>query len=258
MLDRIKKRQNDGFKEFVINMETTASLTRGQIFTAGVLEDPIFMSFVMKNIRTFEDFLTLDSDDIDTVLTSQEQIMTLFAKCMFGADEAKIMGLESTIPRLMSRFKDELSYLKDVPQQEKDGARFYIMKVARKMQMEEKIHGFSWKLPPMDVYYPKVHKDGKIKVHFETGIVAAEGEYAKGKRSGQWRHNYDQGQVLAEGDYSDGLKSGVWVFYYSNGNIKSQGKYKADLKHGMWKEWDRNGTMSETEYNEGVRKEKAG
>lgn len=254
MLDRIKKRQNDGFKEFVINMETTASLTRGQIFTAGVLEDPVFMSYVMKNIRTFDDFMNLDSDDIDSVLSSQDQIMTLFAKCMHGSDEQKIMSLESTIPRLMSRFKDELSYLKDVPQQEKDGARFYIMKVVRKLQMEEKINGFSWKLPPQDVYYPKAHKDGKTKIHFESGVIAAEGEYSKGKRSGQWRHNYETGQVLAEGDYSDGLKSGVWVFYYSNGNIKAQGKYRADLKNGVWKEWDRSGGMTEVEYNEGVRK----
>jgi len=254
MLDRIKKRQNDGFKEFVINMETTASVTRAQIFTAGVLEDPVFMSYVMKNIRTFDDFMNLDSDDIDTVLTSQEQIMGLFAKCIFGADEAKIMNLESMIPRLMSRLKDEISYLKDVTPMEKDGARFYIMKVARKFQMEEKIRGFAWKLPPQDVYYPKVHKDGKIKIHFESGIVAAEGEYQKGKRLGQWRHNYDMGNVLAEGDYSDGLKSGVWVFYYSNGNIKSQGKYKSDLKHGLWKEWDRSGVMTEVEYNEGVKK----
>jgi hypothetical protein len=254
MLDRIKKRQNDGFKEFVINMETTASGTRAQIFTAGVLEDPVFMSYVMKNIRTFEDFMNLDSDDIDTVLNSQEQIMTLFAKCLFGSDDAKIMSLESTMPRLMSRLKDELSYLKEVLQQEKDGARFYIMKVARKLQMEEKITGFSWKLPPQDVYYPKVYKDGKTKIHFESGVVAAEGEYHKGKRIGQWRHNYDQGIVLAEGDYSEGFKSGVWVFYYSNGNIKAQGKYKSDLKHGLWKEWDRNGTLTEVEYNEGVKK----
>lgn len=254
MLDRIKKRQNDGFKEFVINMETTASVTRAQIFTAGVLEDPIFMSYVMKNIRTFDDFMNLDSDDIDTVLTSQDQIMGLFAKCIFGADEAKIMNLEAMIPRLMSRLKDEISYLKEVTPMERDGARFYIMKVARKFQMEEKINGFSWKLPPQDVYYPKVHKDGKVKIHFESGVVAAEGEYQKGKRLGQWRHNYDQGNVLAEGDYSDGLKSGVWVFYYSNGNIKAQGKYKSDLKHGLWKEWDRAGVMTETEYNDGVKK----
>lgn len=254
MLDRIKKRQNDGFKEFVINMETTSAQSRAQIFTAGVLEDPIFMSFVMKNIKTFDDFLQLDSDEIDSVLTSQEQLLGLFAKSLFGADEQKIMALESIIPRHIGRLKDELSYLKEVTPQEKEGAKFYIMKLVRKFQMEEKIHGFHWKLPPQDVYYPKSHKDGTVKIHFENGALAAEGDYLKGKRSGFWKHYYDSGQLLAEGDYSDGLKTGVWVFYYGNGNLKTQGKYRGDLKQGSWKEWDRAGVLTTAEYYEGVRK----
>jgi hypothetical protein len=254
ILDRIKKRQIDGFKEFVINMETTGSQSRAQIFTAGVLEDPIFMSYVMKNIRTFDDFLQLDSDDIDMVLTSKEQIMGLLAKCVFGSDESEIMSLESVIPRHLSKLKDEMSYLKEVTPPEKEGAKFYIMKAVRKMQMEEKIHGFHWHLPPQDVYYPKLNKDGIAKLYFESGVLAAEGMFSKGKRMGLWRHNYDVGNILAEGDYMDGLKAGVWVFYYSNGNLKSQGRYKSDLKHGRWKEWDRSGAMTEVEYSEGVKK----
>jgi hypothetical protein len=254
MLDRIKKRQIDGFKEFVINMETTGAQSRAQIFTAGVLEDPVFMSYVMKNIRTFDDFLELSSEDIDMVLMSQEQMLGLFAKSLFGSDEAQIMSLEATIPRLMYRFKDEISYLKEVSPAEREGAKFYIMKVARKFQMDEKIQGFPWKLPPQDIYYPKQFKEGPAKIYFESGVVAAEGSYLKAKRMGFWRHNYDTGNILAEGDYFNGLKAGVWVFYYSNGNIKAQGKYKTDLKHGIWKEWDRNGSLNEVDYHEGVKK----
>lgn len=254
MLDRIKKRQIDGFKEFVINMETTGLQSRTQIFTAGVLEDPIFMNYVMKNLKTFDDFLELDSDDIETVLTSQEQVLTLFAKCLYDSDPSQIQKMESTIPRYYSKLKDELSYLKDVPVTEKEGAKFYILKLVRKFQMEEKIHGFRWNLPPQDLYYPKSYKDGEHKVFFENGVLAAQGEYSKGKRSGFWKHNYDTGKLLAEGDYSDGFKTGTWVFYYSNGNLKSQGKYKSDLKHGPWKEWDRKGVQTEVEYNEGVKK----
>lgn len=255
MLDRIKKKQNEGFKEFVISMETTSGITRGQIFTAGVLEDPVFMSYVMKNIRTFDDFIKLDSDDIDTVLSSQEQIMGLFAKCLFGAPQEQIMSMETTIPRLMSRLKDELSYLKDVTQQERDGAKFYIMKVVRKLQTEEQINGFKWVLPPQDVYYPKQIKDGEAKIFFEDGTIAATGIHVKGRRMGDWKHYYETGKLLAEGDYFDGQKTGVWKFYYSNGKLKSEGKYKADQRHGTWKEIDRNGTETVVEYNEGVRKQ---
>lgn len=254
MLDRIKKKQIEGFKDFVISMETSGGQTRGQIFTAGLLEDPVYMSYVMRNIKTFDDFLKLDSDDIDIVLGSQEQILTLFAKCFHNGPADKLQELESIIPRLISRFKDELSYLKEVAPSEIEGAKFYIMKVARKFQKEEKINGFRWQLPPQDIYYPKQIKDGVTKIFFENGSVAAEGIYLKGKRMGDWKHFYETGKLLAEGDYFDGLKSGVWKFYYSNGNLKSEGKYKADQKHGMWKEYDRNGAITEVEYNEGLKK----
>ena len=254
MLDRIKKRQIDGFKEFVINMETTGFHSRSQIFTAGVLEDPVFMNYVMRNLKTFDDFLELDSDDIETVLTSQEQVITLFAKCLYDSGKDALSKMESTIPRFVSKLKDELSYLQDVSVSEKEGAKYYILKLARKFQMEEKIQGFRWNLPPQDLFYPKQFKDGEQQIFFESGVLAAQGEYLKSKRSGFWKHNYDSGKLLAEGDYSEGLKTGTWVFYYSNGNLKSQGKYKADLKHGLWQEWDRAGNKSEVEYQEGVKK----
>ena len=253
MLDRIKRRQLDGFKEFVVNMETTGVQTRGHIFTAGVLEDPIYMGWVMKNIRTFEDFLKLNSDDIETVLSSQEQLLGIFAKCIFGQDQMKIMELESVIPKHFSRIKDELSYMSEVTTQEKEGAKYFILKVVRKLQMDERIHGFHWNLPPQDLFYPKTHKDGNGVIYFENGVVAAEGQYSKNKRLGYWRHNYETGKILAEGDYLDGLKSGVWVFYYSSGSIKAQGKYVDDLKHGQWKEFDREGEVSEIDYKEGVK-----
>lgn len=256
MLDRIKKRQLDGFKEFVLNLETTPGPTRVQIFTAGILEDPIFMGWVMKNLRTFEDFLQLPSEDIDTVLMSQDQLMGLFAKCMFGAEPARIMDLEMTIPRLMSKFKDELSYLKEVTTQERESARSYLVKTARKLQMDEKIQGFAWKLPPQDVFYSRNMKDGPGKILFEDGSLAAEGEFAKGRRTGYWKHNYENGKLMAEGEYVDGLKKGQWVFYFSNGNIRAQGKYMGDHRHGIWKEWDRAGALSEVNYHLGKKEEK--
>lgn len=254
MLDRIKKRQTDGFKEFVISMETTGSTTRGQIFTVGVLEDPVFMSFVMKNIKTFDDFLTLDSDDIETVLFSQEQLMGIFAKCLWTGPQTDVTHLEKILPKVISKVRDELSYISALTPSEKEGAKFYLMKVARKLQMEEKIQGFKWNLPSQDIYYPKQHKDGEVEVFFENGVMAAKGSYSKGKRFGSWKHFYETGALLAEGDYQDGLKVSNWTFFYSNNKIKAFGKYKEDLKHGLWKEYDRNGNETDVEYFEGVKK----
>lgn len=254
MLDRIKKKQIEGFKEFVINMDTTGTEKRVQIFTAGVLEDPLFMNYVMKNIKTFQDLLELDSDDLDKLVLSQEQILTLFAKSLYSSKELETFSIEANLPHLTSRFRDELSYIKELSPKEQDGARIYILKLARKMQMEEKIKGFSWVLPPQDIYYPKTYKDGPLKILFENENIALEGEIKKGRRAGVWKHYYDNGKLLAEGDYQDGIKAGEWKFYYGNGELKSQGKYRDDSKNGSWQEWDRSGNCVEVDYIDGIRK----
>lgn len=252
MLDRIKKRQIEGFKEFVVNLETTPFQARAQIFTTGMLEDPVYMSYVMKNIKSFEDVLTLDSEEMETVLTSQEQVLPLMAKCLHGTQ--RVSDLVSTLPQISSKIKDELSYISEVCPKEKEGARCYILKLVRKFQLEEKIYGFRWELPPLDLYYQKLFKDGPHSIFFESGIKATEGCFEKGKRTGTWKHFYDTGSLLAEGDYLDGQKTGVWVFYYSNGKRRSEGKYESDLKHGLWQEWDRSGEQSQVEYAQGERK----
>lgn len=255
MLERIKKRQLEGFKEFVINLETTSGLTRSQIFTAGALEDPIFMGHVIKNLRTFDDFLKLDPADIEVVLTSQEQLINLFAKCVHGPGTLQISDLEPVIPRLVPKLKDELSYLQEVSSVEKDGARSHILKLTRKLQIEDKIHGFRWMLPPLDIFYPKILKDGAIKLEFESGMVAAEGQAFRGKRIGNWKHYYEGAKIMATGGYVDGFKSGMWTFYYMNGNKKSEGNYLDDLKHGPWTEWSRDNLLSKVYYKEGVKVE---
>lgn len=254
MLDRIKKRQNAGFKEFVMVMETSNPLKRGHIFTTGVLEDPVFMMHVMRNIKTFDDVLTLDSSELETVLNSQDQMIILFAKSICK-DVSKVSDFSINFPKFYSRLNDQLLYIKDMSATEIEGARFYLVKSVRKLQEEERIVGFRWKLPPQNIYYPKQFKDGTAKIIFDNGVVAAEGMYRKGKRMGAWKHNYDNGNILAEGDYSDGQKEGSWTFYYSSGKLKGKGRYRSDLKHGTWQEWDWFGEMKEIEYFEGVKKE---
>jgi hypothetical protein len=253
MLERIKKRQLDGFKEFVQNIEITGRSGRIPIFTAGLIEDPVFMGWVSKNVRTFEDFLKMPSAEIEKVLKHQEQIMGLFAKCLFGGPSDVISILESAVPRIASLVKDEIFYLKEVTQQEKESARFYIVKTVRKLQLEDYIQGFQWKLPPVDVFYNKVHKDGPCKIFFETGVLAAEGVHYKGRRDGSWKHFYESGSPLANGNYAGGIKTSLWTYYYDNGEKRSEGWFIADQRSGLWKEWDFNGEINESRFVDGVK-----
>ncbi len=253
MLERIKKKQFDGFKDFVQNLEITGMTTRAHIFTTGVLEDPNYMTWVMKNIRTFEDFMKLPGGEINAVLSSHEQLVGILAKCLHGQPPEAILELESAIPKYLSRLKDEISYLKEVTASEREGAKYFLVKTARKLQSDEQIIGFHWKLPPLEIFQAKVLKDGAHETFYESGTLAAFGEVYRGRKRGTWKHNYETGQMMAEGEYLEGLKTGDWIFYYSNGNIKSQGQYREDNKHGTWKDWDRNGESLESHFTEGVK-----
>lgn len=257
MLDRIKRKQFDGFKDFVQNMELTEGVKRQHIFMTGVLEDPVYMMYVMKNLKTFKDFLELPSDEIEAVLDTQEQMMMIFAKSLYGIDDDSLRSYEKVIPRHFGRLRDEISYLKEVVPHEQEGAKSFIVKVVRKLQKDERINGFRWMLPPNDIFYEKQGpKEGEVKIYFESGVLAAEGQVQKGKRIGTWRHFYDSGKLLAQGDYMDGLKDGFWQFFYGTGSLKSEGKYKADLKQGAWKEWDRQGDIQMSNFVDGVKAEK--
>lgn len=253
MLDRIKKRQLDGFKEFVQNMETTGLLKRQQIITAGVLEDPNYMFWIMKNIKSLPDILELPSEDVEKVLSTQSQVIGVLAKALFALPKDRIDGFVNSLPKFNSQVRDELSYINEVPPAELEGAKFFLLKTIRKLQEEEKIEGFSWRLPPMDIFYPKSFDDGKVEIFFESGVLAAEGEMLKNRRTGLWTHFYDSGKLLARGHYTEGLKEGKWEFYYGNGKSKAQGFYLEDNKNGAWKEWDRSEKCQEVTYNLGVR-----
>lgn len=253
MLERIKKRQYEGFREFVQNLETSPRSSRQQILLIGTLEDPLYMHSVMKNIKTFENFLELPSTEIVDVVQAQEQFITLFAKAVYG-DESLIKKLDELVPRYASKIREEISYMGEVTPVEKEGARFHFIKKVRALEEEEKIHGFSWQLPDVSVFQVVNLEDGRLEIKFESGILAAEGDIFRGQRTGEWSHYYDSGKLLAQGRYVLGLKQGEWKFYYPEGSLRAQGRFVQDLRHGNWKEWDRSNGVKELFYEEGVRK----
>lgn len=241
MMERIKKKKAQGFKELVINMESSSPETRSQIFTSGYLEDPVFMVYALKNIRTFDDFLNLSSDDIFKVISGHEQLVRVLAKCLFGMDEKYFDSFYRAIPLLMGELKDELKLLDHLTVPEREAARVHVLKVVRKFQTEERIDGFSWILPPETVYVSPKVQEGECKILFEDKTPLAQGSMLKGKRSGEWVFYSTTGKIFAKGLYDQGLKTGTWIFYYGNGSKKAQGDFVQDEKSGPWLEWDREG-----------------
>lgn len=253
MLERIKKRFLDGFKDFVLNMETTGLWKRQQIIITGILEDPIYMSWIMKNIKSLPNILELNSEDVETVLKTQPQAAGVLARALFSLPVNQRDAFVNSLPKSASLLQDEISYLSEVSPSEQEGAVFFLLKIIRKLQEEELIIGFGWRLPPMDIFYPKQYEDGPLKIFFESGILAAEGVMSSNRRTGAWTHYYDSGKILARGHYSGGMKEGNWEFFFGNGKPKSQGMYFNDNKSGIWKEWNRQDECVEMIFRDGVR-----
>lgn len=253
MLDRIKRQQSQGFKDFVVSIETAHASSRSQILTIGILEDPLFMAWVLKNVKSFEDFLALPKEELLEIINSQDALMGILARAIQGMSEQKIEENFSVSPNFLKRVLSEVAYQKEPTILERETAKIYLLKNVRKLQALGEIEGFGWRLPPLILFEPQTHRDGRAKIMYDNGKLAAEGDYEKSKRTGYWIHNYDTGKIFAEGDYSQGLKTGAWVFYFGNGDIKAQGKFKLDQKQGLWKEWDRAGKCTEVEYSAGTK-----
>jgi hypothetical protein len=242
MLERIKKKQWDGFKDFVESMEVTSAGPRSYILLNGILEDPRFMSWVTKNLRSFRDFLELPSDEIEQVVATNESMVKVVAKALERTDAESLQQYAAVFPKVFGKLRDEAALLQQVSPTERESAQFFLLKTARKLQRQESIQGFRWQLPPPEMFLEKPpSKNGVVQIFFDAGNLAAEGELLKGKRIGKWHHFYDNGKLLAEGEYLAGLKTGPWSFYFGNGQPRSQGKFKEDVRQGEWLEWDRAG-----------------
>jgi hypothetical protein len=253
MLDRIKKRYQDGFKEFVLSLEASSSKVRGQIFLTGLLEDPVFMGHVVKNIKSFDDIISMGPEDLGVIISEDRQLIGVLATCLSNS-QTKIQSFEQRHPVLAPLVKEELSLMKSASPSEIEQAQQFFIKLTRKFQTQGKIKGFDWFLPPQEVYVSRRVSDGPVKIEFENGATAALGFHVKGKREGMWYHYYETGALLAVGNYSKGLKEGEWKFFYSSGKLKGVGEFRSDVRDGLWIDWDRSGKHTESTYENGTKK----
>lgn len=225
--------------------------SRYSIVVTGILEDPAYMQWVTRNMKSFEQFLEFTSDDIEQVMRSNDSMMMMLARAMKNLDWEKY---SPNFSRFQGKLKDEIGYLTEVSPAEQEKAQFFILKAVRKMQREEKIQGFSWELPDQVIFHaPQFPKEGVVQLKFIDGSIAAEGEVLKGKRIGVWKHFYETKKLLAQGTYQEDLKEGLWTFFYANGEKRSEGRFLSDSRHAEWKEWSRTGELSLSQWTDGKR-----
>lgn len=115
------------------------------------------------------------------------------------------------------------------------------------------------------MYYEKGGEHIRVKFYYDTGIMAAEGVYARDNvKDSAWnfygtdkalmaKESYKEGVKHGmsikyyraktkdgepikseEIEYKDGKKDGIWKQYYESGKIKLNATYSNDLVEGLW------------------------
>jgi hypothetical protein len=254
-LTKHKKLGVKGFKTFVKNLELFPEHTVSTMTSIGMLEDPVYMKWALKNKIRFDNFLSLDYESVLKVLDKMKptSIQSLvFA--MKGHEEEDNFLKNNIEGKNLFQYNDFAEYITVTTKQFNIG-KSRIMESMFELEMSGEIPSFSWSLPPENIIRGESHilaVDGSYILRYVSGKIALEGQLTHMLREGVWKHFYPNGSLLAEGVYLQGEKSGDWILYYADGQEKSKGSYKNDLKHGVWKEIDPKGEILVIKYKEGA------
>ncbi len=253
MLSRHKKKGYDGFKYFVGFLETLSSEKRREIVEDAILEDPVYMIWILKNMINMNYLSSMDSKSIESFFTNCPNVLEAIAKSIISHPLKDTIITHFVPASLKKELLDLMEIFKNIPKGSQDAAQFFILERVRSLQSKGIIEEFNWKLPGPDIAFEPHNKiqNGQFELRYENGTIALSGQITLTKREGAWLHNYSNGQLMAEGGYKKGLRDGVWTFYTTDGTLKSKGKFQEDRKNGIWQEKNYQGNMIEVSYNKG-------
>src|SRR3989339_1150598 len=253
ILTKHKKNGLEGLKKFVQFLEIAPEQKARDILSMALLEDPVYMKWVMANMISFDFIKTLDGKELEKIYLQLANPIPTFVYALYKSEmEASI--LEKFNDSIRGRYKEELSLTKEVQRGKQIGCRNTIIEKIRALQKNRDITPFEWKIPEEKILLGPtgiISKDNQFSLFFENGQPALRGGLEKKLRAGLWKHYYPNGKLMAEGIYVDGEKMGEWKFYYADERIKAQGEFVENLKHGTWYEFEKDGKKVAVKYNRG-------
>lgn len=252
-LSKHKKRGIEGFKDFVKKLELFPPATVKEMIFIGLLEDPVYLSWALKNRLSFKFFTQLEVDYVLAVYESFKNPLNLFIMAFKGSDEeSEFIASKFPIP-LQKQYADEAEFVKVTTSQQQT-ARIKIMEKVLELEQAGEIPQITWHLPPAHIWESQeapIDESGNFVKKYDNGNIALEGKLEKRLRAGSWKHYYPNGKILAEGYYLSGERADQWIFYYPDGKIQSKGSFKSGVRHGRWEEYNVKGDVTSYNYKDG-------
>lgn len=253
ILNKYKKHFDNGFKDFVMNLDLLPSKVVKEMISNGLLEDPVYVKWALENKLNFDYFLKLNKEEVLKVFRSLNNPGMILLRALKGHPEENSF-ITTNLPSLICKQYLDNREVEKITVAYQEDARAKIMKTVFNLKDQGELEPFDWKLPPTEVLSGTSHivdKFGNYKQYYEGEVLAITGHIDKGKRSGLWKNFYPNGSLHAEGIYSHGQKQNEWRIYYLNGNLKSSGHFKDDVKNGEWKEFEINNEFKIINYKNG-------
>ncbi|MBL6989473.1 MAG: hypothetical protein ISR65_06830 [Bacteriovoracaceae bacterium] len=253
LLKRHKKRGIEGFKDYVCFLEETPNEKVKDMIALGLLEDPVYMTWIVKNLVDYTYLSKLSSDDIYKIWGQLPNPVMIFVYALFKSPVEEDIVYNKFDDRMRRKYKDEAELVEAVQYSQQENCRLTIMKKIHELQKFRAITGFAWQVPSEKILIGENFElnRGMYVSKFEDGKVALKGRIASKMRDGEWDHYYPNGQLMARGSYQQGEKEGDWEFYYANGFNKASGYYLDNLKDGDWSEYDKDGNEEVFFYKRG-------
>ncbi len=253
ILTKHKKNGHEGFIKFVNFLEIAPEQKAKDILSMALLEDPVYMKWVMANLMTFDFIKTLTEKDLSVLLNQLTNPIQTFLYALYKSSFETTV-LEKFSSGMLAKYKEEMSFTKEVQKSKQTTCRNSIIEKIRALQKVRDITPFDWKIPRDKILEGTtaiISFDNQYALYFENGQPALSGKLEKKLRAGLWKHYYPNGKLMAEGIYLDGEKVDEWKFYYIDEKLKSQGIFVNNLKDGSWTEYEKSGEAKIVKYLRG-------
>ncbi len=241
LLIKFKKKSYQGFKKLTHNLEGMEQSKMNNVLLLARLEDPIYISWIEKNIAPFESFFKLTKDEVALLLNQLPSPDKILVWAFYLSPEEGLFLKDLLPKRYANRYQDEIECTKIVTIPQFKEARRKLLVNMRKMQDLREITPCHWLFPTEEILTGKHYRpvsSGPFEMHYENGKIALQGQFEKKKREGEWKHFYPNGKLFAKGIYIGDEKNGEWQFFNMLEHLEQKGRYQNDSKIGNWEYWE--------------------
>jgi hypothetical protein len=252
-LSRMKKKDSAGFEQIVRDLEVLPIKKKWDRSFMMSIEDPIYMSYVVKNLLSIDKVTTLDKKSFFIFCEKTPNIITLLYFAFHNRPQEKEI-LEMLAPKYKELYdeENERNLSKEVSQGLRESAMGKLISSFRNLSDGRNLELIQISSPPVNVLNfdksspPTTH----LKRFYENGTCALEGEIKRKLRMGPWKIYYSSGQLMAQGEYVEGMMENLWSFYYPKGTKMSEGHFRKNIKINDWKEFNAKGEISIVNYGD--------